>query len=96
MARSTTRTVTVTAEATVDSAAPKPTIELLDPGTLLVNLNVRHKARLDPAFLARIRGTASWSRSSPSGPPRAGCRSGSVTGAPSPRSMRAARSCPSS
>ncbi|MGQ0843433.1 MAG: hypothetical protein ACT4QF_04805 [Sporichthyaceae bacterium] len=38
-----------------DSALLAPTIELLDPATLLVDLNVRHDARLDPAFLASVK-----------------------------------------
>ncbi|MGQ0843473.1 MAG: ParB/RepB/Spo0J family partition protein [Sporichthyaceae bacterium] len=43
---------TATAE---DCAVLAPTIELLDPATLLVDLNVRHDARLDPAFLASVK-----------------------------------------
>jgi ParB family chromosome partitioning protein len=55
MARNDTRTATVLAEANMSGAAPAPTVELLDPNTLLVDLNVRHAARLDQAFLASIK-----------------------------------------
>src|SRR5882762_6894175 len=52
MARSTTRIATIPAEANLTLA---PTVEMLDSTTLLVDLNVRHDARLDSAFLASIR-----------------------------------------
>lgn len=54
MARSTTtRARTTDTPAAVDTPAA-PTVELLDPATLLVDLNVRHDARLDPAFVASV------------------------------------------
>jgi ParB family chromosome partitioning protein len=52
MARSTTTTRTTTP---AEAPAFAPTVELLDPATLLVDVNVRHDARLDPAFLASIK-----------------------------------------
>jgi ParB family transcriptional regulator, chromosome partitioning protein len=52
MARSTTTTRTTTP---AEASAFAPTVELLDPATLLVDVNVRHDARLDPAFVASIK-----------------------------------------
>lgn len=52
MAHKIATTATGTAE---DSAVLAPTVELLDPSTLLVDLNVRHDARLDSAFLASVK-----------------------------------------
>jgi ParB family transcriptional regulator, chromosome partitioning protein len=51
MARST------TAHRTTDTtpAETAPTVEVLDPASLLVDVNVRHDARLDPAFVASIK-----------------------------------------
>jgi len=78
------------------SSTPATSIELVDPASLLVDLNVRHYARLDARSVRASRSSACWCPSSPSVPPRSSFGSGSVTVAPSPRSRPGRRAFRSS
>jgi ParB family chromosome partitioning protein len=50
-----TSTTTKTTRSTPETVAPAPVqVEHLDPTTLLVDVNVRHDTRLDPAFLGSV------------------------------------------
>ena len=52
---STNKTTTTTTRSTPETGAPVPVqVEYLDPTTLLVDVNVRHDTRLDPAFLGSV------------------------------------------
>ncbi len=73
---------------------PATSIELVDPASLLVDLNVRHYARLDARSVRASRSSACWCPSSPSVPPRSSFGSGSVTVAPSPPSRPVEASVP--
>jgi ParB family chromosome partitioning protein len=48
-------TATATNTTTEDEGTAALIVELLDPALLLVDLNVRHDARLDPAFIASVK-----------------------------------------
>ncbi len=83
---------------TTTSSTPATSIELVDPASLLVDLNVRHDPRLDAAFSASIKelGVLVPIVAVRTAEKQLRVRSGSVTVARSPPSRPGRRACRSS